>query len=128
MSSSASGFRGASSTNERIYVDRERDLDPELERLYIAYLMNDLEYAAISPDYAAGLHHFLELDLGGAPVVKGQVTGPVSWGLMVADQNRKPVLYDDVLAEAVAKHLRLKATWMEQELRQMAASDHHLCR
>jgi hypothetical protein len=35
---------------------------------------------------------------------------------MVADQNRRPVLYDDVLAEAVAKHMRLKATWMEQEL------------
>jgi hypothetical protein len=33
-----------------------------------------------------------------------------------ADQNRKPVLYDEILAEAVAKHLRLKATWMEREL------------
>jgi hypothetical protein len=39
---------------------------------------------------------------------------------MVADQNRKPILYDDVLAEAVAKHLRLKATWMEQELRKLS--------
>jgi methionine synthase II (cobalamin-independent) len=54
-------------------------------------------------------------------VIKGQVTGPVSWGLTVVDQNRRPVLYDDVLAEAVASHLRLKATWMEQALRKLSS-------
>jgi hypothetical protein len=107
---------GSVVSNERIYVDREQDLDPALEQLYLAYLMNDLEHATISADYAAGLHCFLGMELDQLPVVKGQITGPVSWGLMVADQNRKPVLYDDVLAEAVAKHLRLKATWMEKEL------------
>jgi methionine synthase II (cobalamin-independent) len=109
-------FPGVVVANERIYVDRDRDLDPDLERLYVAYLMNDLDYAAISPDYAAGLHHFLLLDLGQPPVVKGQVTGPVSWGLTVVDQGRKPILYEDVLAEALAKHLRLKASWVELQL------------
>jgi methionine synthase II (cobalamin-independent) len=113
-------FPGVVVAKERIYVDRDRDLDPELERLYVAYLMEDLDYAAISSRYAAGLHYFLSLDLGHPPVVKGHVTGPVSWGLVVADQNRKPVLYDDILAEAVSKHLRLKATWMEQKLRKLA--------
>jgi methionine synthase II (cobalamin-independent) len=113
-------FPGVVVKNERIYIDRERDLDPELEQLYIAYLMNDLEYAAISSEYAAGLYCFLEMDGDHPPIVKGQVTGPVSWGLMVADQNRKPILYDDILAEAAAKHLRLKATWMEQELRKLS--------
>ena len=113
-------FPGVVIENEQIYVDRERDLDPELETLYIAYLMNDLDHAAISIDYAAGLYCFIEMDRDHPPIVKGQVTGPVSWGLMVADQNRKPVLYDDILAEAVAKHLRLKATWMEQELRKLS--------
>jgi methionine synthase II (cobalamin-independent) len=113
-------FPGVVIENEQITIDREQDLDPELEVLYVAYLMNDLKHAAISPDYAAGLHCFLEMDRERPAIVKGQVTGPVSWGLMVADQNRKPILYDDVLAEAVAKHLRLKATWMEQELRKLS--------
>ena len=113
-------FPGVVIDNEQVYVDRDRDLDPELEALYVAYLMNDLEYAAISVDYAAGLHCFLETESDRPAIVKGQVTGPVSWGLMVADQNRRPVLYDDILAEAVAKHLRLKATWMEQELRRLS--------
>ena len=109
-------FPGSMIVNERIYVDRDQDLDPALEQLYLAYLMDDLEHATIGTDYAAGLHCFLGMEQGQFPIVKGQITGPVSWGLMVADQNRKPVLYDDVLAEAVAKHLRLKATWMEKEL------------
>ncbi len=114
-------FPGAVVANERIYVDREQDLDPALEQLYLAYLMNDVDHAQISPDYAAGLHCFLEMELDQPPIVKGQITGPVSWGLTVADQNRRPVLYDDVLAEAIAKHLRLKAAWMEKELRKQSS-------
>ncbi len=113
-------FPGIMVAEERIYVERNGDLDPDLEQLYVAYLTDDLEHAAISADYAAGLHHFLKLDLGQPPIVKGQVTGPISWGLMVADQDRRPILYDDVLAEAIAKHLRLKAEWMEQELRRLS--------
>jgi hypothetical protein len=106
---------------ERIYVDRSQDLDLPLERLYTAYLENDLDFAAIGPDYAAGLAA-LPAVLRDAPTllaVKGQVTGPISWGLTVVDQNRRPTLYDDILADAIAKHLRLKATWQEQQLRQL---------
>ena len=122
-------FPGVILANERIYVDREQDLDPQLEQLYIAYLANDLDYGRISPEYAAGLYRFLEGDLliparggfGSRPAaVKGQLTGPVSWGLTVVDQDRRPVLYDDVLAEALAKHLRLKAAWMESRLIKLA--------
>jgi methionine synthase II (cobalamin-independent) len=113
-------FPGVVAANDRIYLDRERDLDHELEQLYVAYLTNDLSYAAISRDFAAGLGYFLGLDLGTPVAVKGQVTGPVSWGLMVADEDRTPILYDDVLAEAMAKHLRLKASWQEEELRKLS--------
>lgn len=109
--------------NRRIYVDKTRDLEPELEALYIAYLENRLEHGAISPDYAQGLataHQYLS----GHPVVavKGQITGPVSWGLSVVDQERRPILYDEILAEAVAKHLRLKAAWQEKELRKISSN------
>jgi methionine synthase II (cobalamin-independent) len=113
-------FPGVVVADEHIYVDRERDLDRGLERLYIAYLTDDLDFGAIGADHAAGLAQFLRHDLGQPLVVKGQVTGPVSWGLVVADQARKPVLYDEELAEAVAKHLSLKATWMEKQMRTLS--------
>lgn len=117
------GFPGVVLEDERIYVDRIRDLDPDLERLYLAYLENDLSYGALGADYAAGLVAFsqtLSASDRQPMVVKGQVTGPISWGLTVVDQNRRPVLYDDILADALAKHLRLKAAWQEQELRKIA--------
>ncbi len=114
------GFPGVVLDHEakRIYVDRSQDLDPALERLYAAYLEDDLDFAAIGPDYAAGLAALPGV-LQDAPAplaVKGQVTGPISWGLTVVDQDRRPTLYDDILADAIARHLRLKAAWQEQQL------------
>jgi methionine synthase II (cobalamin-independent) len=113
------GFPGIVVGDERIYVDRRQDLDPALERLYLAYLENDLAYGAISAEYAAGLAALREglVTFPQPPLlIKGQVTGPVSWGLTVVDQDRRPLLYDEVLADAISKHLRLKAAWQEQAL------------
>jgi methionine synthase II (cobalamin-independent) len=53
-------------------------------------------------------------------MVKGQTTGPITWGLMVTDRQQRGILYDDLLAEALAKFLRLKAMWQERFLRQIA--------
>jgi len=110
------GFPGVVVKNEKIYVDRSQDLDKPLEQLYAAYLENNFDKYPISADYAAGLHKFLSLTDLSPLVVKGQVTGPVSWGLTVTDNNQRSVLYDEVLADAVAKFLRLKASWQEKEL------------
>jgi hypothetical protein len=118
-------FPGITLGDERIYVDRAKDLDPELEQLYLAYLDNDLEYGRTSSIYAAALAALCqgEVVLPRPPVaIKGQVTGPISWGLTIVDQNQRPILYDDVLADAVGKHLRLKAAWQERELRKISPS------
>jgi hypothetical protein len=113
------GFPGVVLEEERIYVDRAQDLSAELERLYLAYLENDLEEYAISPAYAAGLAQWSKDEFNSCKAVKGQVTGPISWGLTIVDQDRRPILYDEVLADAAAKHLRLKALWQERELRRL---------
>ncbi|MBT9148884.1 MAG: hypothetical protein DDT28_00301 [Dehalococcoidia bacterium] len=101
------------------------------------------ELGAVSPEYALGLQQFLShlsteyrvlstetFPLGtrnselGTRIyaVKGQVIGPVSFGLMVTDQNRRPILYDDALADALAKHLALKARWQERELSRLSSN------
>jgi methionine synthase II (cobalamin-independent) len=53
-------------------------------------------------------------------MVKGQITGPISWGLCVTDREQKGILYDELLAEALAKFLRLKAMWQERFLRRIS--------
>lgn len=115
------GFPGVViENNERIYVDRSQDLDEALGDLYVNYLDNTLEKEAISTGYATGLHTLVAMKIEGLKGVKGHVTGPISWGLSVTDQDRRPVLYDEILADAIGKHLRLKAAWQESMLRTIA--------
>jgi methionine synthase II (cobalamin-independent) len=114
------GFPGITIKEEHIYVDRSQDLDPALEQLYAAYLENNTTSYAVSPEYAAGLHAFLSSEIKPPLAAKGQLTGPISWGLFITDQQRYPVIYDETLAEAVARHLRLKASWQEKALSQIS--------
>jgi len=110
------GFPGVVVKEDSIYIDRTQDLGEPLEKLYSAYLENDFAKYAVSADYAAGLHSFLGLTNLSPLAVKGQLTGPFTWGLTVADSDGKAIIYDDVLGDAVAKFLRLKASWQEKEL------------
>ena len=88
-----------------------------MEQLYAAYLEDSINHSAVSYEYAEGFHVFLDMvRKDGEKAVKGQVTGPISFGLTVTDQDQRPLLYDDVLADALAKHLRLKAAWQEKAL------------
>ncbi|MFC1899996.1 methionine synthase [Chloroflexota bacterium] len=106
---------------EKIYVDRSGDIDTPLEKLYTAYLENDFNRFAISPEYAAGLQSFVKLDI--SPLaVKGQITSPITWGLTVADDEGKAIIWDDTLSDAAAKMLRLRAAWMETVLRQVCTN------
>jgi len=110
------GFPGVVIGGDRVYVDRSRELDRPLEQLYTAYLDNDADKYPIGAEYAAGLDAFLNLENLSPPAVKGQITGPVSWGLTITDENRRSIIYDDVLGDAAAKLLRLKASWQERKL------------
>jgi methionine synthase II (cobalamin-independent) len=114
------GFPGVVVQDEKIYVDRAQDIEQPLERLYSAYLENDMYKFPVTPDHAAGLYEFLKY--GELPVraVKGQVVGPVTWGMTVTDNDRRSIAYDEVLADACAKLLKLKASWMEKELQKIS--------
>lgn len=116
------GLPGVVVGEERIGVERSRDLTPELEKLYDAYLKNSPESYALALDYAAGFYAFLNTELGSPLALKGQVTGPFSFGLAVTEENRRPTLYDETLADAIAKLLKLKAAWQERKLRELSSN------
>jgi methionine synthase II (cobalamin-independent) len=109
----------------KVYCDTSKDLLPEIGEVYQAYLDGDYSSLSISEDYAAGLHAFAAKVAGEGkvyPILKGQVTGPISFGLTVLDQNNRPILYNDQLADAMVKVLNLKARWMEAFLRGTGAA------
>jgi methionine synthase II (cobalamin-independent) len=109
------GFPGLVLENSRVYVDTAKDYNRELELLYQAYLENNASGFIIGRDHAAGLYAFLEQDKISARAVKGHVTGPLSWGLAITDDNKRSILYHEV-----PKLLKLKAAWQEKELQRLS--------
>jgi methionine synthase II (cobalamin-independent) len=113
------GFPGVVMQGDRIHIEPSADFESELEQIYVDRERGDDRRYGVSTEYAAGLHAFLS-KAAGSKMVKGQVTGPVTWGLAVTRQDGLGILYDDTLAEAAAKFLRLKASWQQNILREIS--------
>lgn len=99
---------------KKVQVDL-RDYDPE--EIYTAILSEDVDAFSMQEDNFAGFHELMSRSLQNAVAVKGQVTGPVSMGMQMTDQEDKPVLYDEAYGEIVRKNLNMIARWQERELR-----------
>jgi len=115
------GFPGVVIDEGKIYIGPSANLDAELKQIYVDCEQNNYDKYAISTEYAAGLHAFLS-KVTEAEMVKGQMAGPITWGLTVADQDGRAILCNDTLAEAMAKFLKLKAMWQENALRKISRS------
>jgi hypothetical protein len=111
--------------NEKVYFDTRNDITPELESFYERFLADDLDAFGLSPDYAAGFYAMLGVigDKGegnqGAMDgwIKGQVTGPISFGLTVTDQDLRASLYNELLVDAIVKNAAQNARWQIRQLK-----------
>jgi len=115
------GIPGIIIEDERIYVDSSQDLNSMIENILQDFVDERNESYAIEKDYATGLYDFLELsdELKNSRYIKGQITGPISYGLQVCDKNRKPLLYNESLMDIVLKVLIMKLKWQEDMLRKL---------
>ncbi len=110
---------GAIVEDGKIQVDTQRGAEGPLERLYEDYIQGNFSGYAPSRERAQGMHLMLEKlaeRRDRVVAVKGQLTGPVSLGLQVTDRDLRPLLYDDVWSDVVAKYLRLVAAAQEAAL------------
>jgi hypothetical protein len=113
------GFPGVVIDGDKIHIESSADFESELEQIHIDCEQDNAREYGISTECAAGFHAFLSKAIG-SKIVKGQVTGPVTWGLRVTRQDGLGILYDETLAETAAKFLRLKASWQENILREIS--------
>ena len=69
-------------------------------------------YFDISPTYSVVYHRFLGMDLSERPAIRGQLEGPISFGLNVVDQDNRPILFDDTvrpfMLEFMARRLNVQ--------------------
>ena len=106
---------------ERIWVLDEVPAD-ELTTFAELLAAGDPAAFALAPEYASALPLLGEALRGAEsgplapPFVKGQVTGPVSFGLTIAREDKRALLYDETLRDAAVQLLVMKARWQATRL------------
>jgi len=103
---------------QRVWVNTAQGFDKEIEEFYKRLEEDQIELFQITEGFAKGLRIFEDLTSEGyrknIKYIKGQITGPITFGLALADQEKKPIFYDPTLRDILVKHLSLKARWMEK--------------
>ncbi|MCX5679458.1 MAG: methionine synthase [Candidatus Omnitrophica bacterium] len=121
----AEGLPGLSIDEEKktIHIDTSK-VAAEIENVYSKYLDGDVEFFRISEARAKGLYEFPEALKGCKDIkhIKGHITGPLSYGLFLTDQNKRPVIYDKDLFEILTKTLVMKARWQIRRLKKIHPS------
>ncbi len=77
---------------------------------------DDLDYFRLSEQYSDTFSAFLRRDLGFHPHVRGQVIGPVSFGLRVIDEEGRPIIYRPEVKEFLFPFIRKKLMAQRHEL------------
>lgn len=116
---SMQGFPGLviDASQSRLYVDRQR-AEQEMDALGLAYLEDRYSYTSLSADDAAGLDELLRHGdaLRNSRALKGQLMGPISLAAQITDEHDRPLIYDDMLFDALVQHLELRAEWQQARL------------
>lgn len=112
--------------DRRWYIDPESEMfAEELEEFFVDYENivsgedpSALDKYAISEEHCSSLPLFLEKLAATKPAfVKGQITGPFTFGTSLVDREKKSAFFDDTLREILVKALTLKALWLVEQFR-----------
>ena len=110
--------------NEKVSLGNLADYSAAQEEFYSNYLSDNLEAFALRPDYAPGFFAMLQALGSRSPSTddrsrwaKGQVTGPISFGLTVTDQDRRASLYNDTQTDLIVKIIAMLARWQVRKLK-----------
>lgn len=121
------GLPGLVFEGEKFYIDTAgADFEDALLRFYEDYMAvteggADLDSSrfALAPDTARGFF-VLEERIGRMDppprALKGQVTGPITFGTSVKDQSGRAIYYDEQLRDVQVKLLAQKARWQMRRL------------
>ncbi len=101
-----------------IYVDTSSPLlMEEIEKFYEASMNPDkLDYFKISEKFATGLYKFATKEIS-SKIVKGHITGPISFGLTITDENKKSIIYNTEFKDIIPTLIAKKAKWQENFLK-----------
>ncbi|MFP3976004.1 MAG: hypothetical protein ACOC6S_02435 [Chloroflexota bacterium] len=109
------GFPGVRIDVEGEKVDfSHRDFEEDLER-YSRHIEDPATFE-LSQDYSVVFHKFFEGDLKRYPAIRGQTTGPVSYGFKIVDENLKPIIYNEEIRALLFDFIQRKLNAQYQTL------------
>lgn len=79
--------------------------------------MDQSHIFALDREHSVVYHQFLNLELSGYAAIRGQLTGPVSFGFKVVDENKKPIIYNEEVKTILFDFIQRKANVQYRELR-----------
>ena len=124
-----SGMPGLTYENDRYFIDTLGEgFNESLVAFYEDYIavtegQDDLLSSrfALTTDTAAGFFELIKqakISASSPVAVKGQITGPITFGTGVKDQNGKAIFYSEHVRDAAVKLLAMKSRWQARQLSQ----------
>lgn len=106
--------------NKKVYI--QTDKAENIEEFYKDIIEEKIEKFAYKRKHFAGFYTILEMKekLKKILAIKGQITGPISLGLQLTDENLKSILYNTTFMEIIIENLKMMARWQESALRLIA--------
>jgi hypothetical protein len=119
------GFPGIKIDEKKktVYVEQGGHFTSDLAAFYERVSEENTEAFVISRDYAQGLYYFIDTaakENKRLSYIKGQVTGPLTFGLSLNGDGGKAVWFDEKYHDVVIKGLKMKAFWQIKMLKKYA--------
>ncbi len=113
------GFPFIKVEGESIYTEKA---DPDSESVFYEAIANKTGFP-ISEKYAAGLHTFIDIlkkENRKFDVIKGHITGPLTFALSITDKEKRPMYFNEELRDLSLELLKGKVSWQIDLLKPFA--------
>ena len=101
---------------QRIYFDTSGDYSSDLEKFYENVISENLDYFKISRKFSSGIYEMEKklsrVKMPSVKYFKSQITGPLTLGLSITDENRRAIYYNEVFRDVIVKAVIMKARWL----------------
>jgi len=101
--------------NLNIWLSTEKFYN-ELENALVNF--SDDDFFRMSPKFSATYHSFLSQDLSSYVAIRGQLEGPVSFGLKVLNEDKKPIIFSEEIRSILFDFMARRANVQLRELKE----------
>jgi len=107
---------------KKIFFDTSENHTQKIMEIYENYLNSNWDYFTLSEVYSKGFHEFYKLclNMDKKEWSKGHITGPVTFGLSITDENKQSIIYNPPIFDSIIKSLAGKACWQVNRLKEIS--------